>query len=129
MLLGRFPVNISNSSCPRDDDIRAFFGGLLAGPARRASRPSGDTEIEDFRIAFRSHDDRVRAKVAVNDIRRVRVGQGIRNLGGEINRTPGIHRQTGDHAFQRLARSKLENKKRLAVLIADLVERGDIRVR
>ncbi len=65
----------------------------------------------------------------MNDIRRVGVGQGIRNLRTEINGTPRVHRQASDHAFQRFARSKLEDKKRFAVLIADLIERGDIRVR
>jgi hypothetical protein len=65
----------------------------------------------------------------MNDIRRVGIGQGIRNLRTEINGTPRVHRQSSDHTFQRFARSKLEDKKRFAVLIPDLIERSDIRVR
>ena len=48
---------------------------------------------------------------------------------GEVDRASRIQRPAGDDRRQRLAGDELEDQEQLALVLADLVQRGDVRVR
>ena len=59
----------------------------------------------------------------------VGLGEGVGNLRREIDRAPRVERTPGDDVLQRLAGHELEGEKELPLVLADLVERRDVRVR
>ena len=106
---------------------RHHRGGVLALGAARG--PRREAEVENLRVALRRDDDVVGLDVAVDDAVGVRVGERVGDLDGEIDRAPRVQRPAGDGGLQRLAGHELEDEKQLALILADLVERGDVRVR
>jgi hypothetical protein len=59
----------------------------------------------------------------------VRVGKRIGRLTDEIDDAARVHRTAGDHARERLARGELEDGKEVSLILADLVELGDVGMR
>ena len=124
-LLGRHVRDRAPASCPAA--VATIVGRLFALGA--AGGPGGQTEVENLRVALGRDDDVGRLDVAVDDALGVRVGERVGNLHGEIDRAARIQRPPGDRRCQRLARHELEHEKQLALILADLVQRGDVRVR
>ena len=65
----------------------------------------------------------------MNDAFRVRVGERVGDLDGEIDDPARVHGAAGDQFLERVAGHVLEHQEQLALVLADLVERGDVRMR
>ena len=66
---------------------------------------------------------------AVDDVVRVRVGERIGNLDRPVDRPSRIERPPADDRLQRLARHELQDQVHDILILADLVQRRDVRVR
>jgi hypothetical protein len=65
----------------------------------------------------------------MDDAGRMRVGDRVGHLNRQVERATRIQRPPGDRRGQRLARHVLEHEVQLAVLVADFVQRRNVRVR
>jgi hypothetical protein len=114
---------------------RRSRGPGIRGPDRGVSAcgtargPRRQPEVEDLGVPLGGHDDVVGLEVAVDQACGVRVGQRIRDLDGEIDRSARVQRPAGDGLRQRLAWRVLEDQKQLILIFADFIERRDVRVR
>ena len=69
-------------------------------------------------------------EVAVDDAGGMRVGERVGDLDGEIDRRgAGSAARPPMVRLQRLARHELEDEEQLVLILADLVQRGDVRMR
>src|SRR5262245_22337173 len=59
---------------------------------------------------------------------RVCVGKRIGNLNRELERAARVQRTSGEETTQRLTLDELEDEIRMTVLLADFIERGDVRM-
>ena len=64
----------------------------------------------------------------MDNARAVRVGERVGNLNGQVHRAARIQRSTGDRRAQRLAGHELEDEIQLSVLVADFVQRRNVRM-
>ena len=96
---------------------------------RAAGGPRRETEVENLRVPLRRHDDVVGLDVAVDDALGMRVGERVGDLDAEIDRAARVQRAAADERPERLARHVLEREKQLAGVLADFVERCDVRMR
>jgi hypothetical protein len=86
------------------------------------------TKIEKFGVpAFRDEDVR-RFDVAVDDFARMRRVQSVRNLDSDIQHQLARDRAAADPMFERLPVEKLHHDELLAVELADVIDRADVRV-
>src|SRR5215813_532360 len=88
----------------------------------------GYAEIQDLEIAVRSDHHVFRLDVAVDDSRRVRDGQGVTDLSGDIERPSQFQRPAGHQLPQRPALDILGRDEMDARSHADFVNGDDVRV-
>jgi hypothetical protein len=118
-------------SGPRRDTGRRVMqwrcrgGGLPGGGARR---PCGQTEIEDFGLLFRRDDDVLARDIAVDETVGVSLGEGVGDLRSEIDGAAGMERPSADDVLQRAARNELAGQEQPVLILAGLVERGNVRM-
>src|SRR5439155_18244035 len=74
-------------------------------------------------------DDVVRLEIAVDDSLGVRGCEGVGELNRQLQDAPRMKRTAADHRLQRFAGNVLEDEVRAAVVLADLVQRGDVGMR
>ena len=97
-------------------------------PPRADLRQLGQAEVEDLRLAALGDEDVGGLDVAVDDALRVRGVEGVCNLDPEIERDFERERPVVDAVLQRLAVEELHRDERLALGLADVVDRADVRV-
>jgi hypothetical protein len=65
----------------------------------------------------------------VYEIGRVRIGEGLGDLAGQIERAAWVERPPADNALQRLTLDELVHEVQPAVVFAHVVQRHDVRMR
>ena len=115
------------TDCRRLRRQRCRGCGRRAGARLAASRPRRHTEVEHLGAALRGDDDRVGTEVAVEDAVRVRVGERLGDLDGELQRAARVHRPARHLLAQRPARGELVGQVEPALVLADVEQRGDVR--
>ena len=101
-------------------DVRAFGGGRLCTRQLRQSK------VEDFGLtAFRNEDVR-RLDVPMNDFFRMCGIERIGHLDGQREQGLGVHRLARDAMLQGHPVQKFHGDKRLAVLLANVVNGADV---
>ena len=88
----------------------------------------GDAEIEHFQRPAPRDEEIGRLDVAVHDTLRVCGVEGIGHLHAQFQHLVGRQRPLRDALLQRLAIEQFHHHELLALMIADVVERADVRV-
>src|SRR5262249_51065399 len=101
-----------------------------AEPARDLLVPieSRETEVQDLHPSVLEHEHVLHLEIEVQDAQRMRVGQGLGDLGDDL---PGAflgHRTVLQLLVQRLPVEKLEDQERSVVPSAPIVRSDDVRV-
>ena len=120
---GRLPASISKSVTPRAKTSvfpswaspRHCSGAMYAGrpgEAGRLAEEVGEAEVHHLHAARRGEEDVGRLEVAVQEPRRVRVGERPRHLGPDVHRLGHGHRPARQAGRQRLAPQELEDEVR-----------------
>lgn len=89
----------------------------------------GETEVQDLGLTVRRHHDVVGLDVAVDDALGVRLGQSLRYLGGDLDRTLQIECLLLDQRAQRATLDELHRDEDRPVLFVDIVDLRDGGVR
>ena len=97
-----------------------------SGPRR--GRHLGQPEVEDLGVAPGRHEDVGRLDVAVHDALHVRGIEGVRQLRPEVEDALGAQGAPADARPQRLALEQLHHQEVAAVMLANVVNRADVRV-
>ena len=79
-------------------------------------------------MPFWGHHNVVWLDVAVHDSLRMRFGERIRQLHGDVEGTAHVQRATADNPGQQLAGNVLEHDVQVRRLLADFKQRGNVRV-
>ena len=95
---------------------------------QRAIYDFRQSEIQNFCLATPRQEQICRLEVAVDDACTVRHVEGIRNLGGKIQQGIELHGLALDPVFQRGALEVLHHNEVAALILADVVDRADIRM-
>ncbi len=96
--------------------------------SREAAGVAGEAEVEHAHAAARGDEDVGRLDVAVDDSRAMRCLQRIGNLDGQLEQRVQRQRSRADPLLQRRPLEILHHDERPPVLLADVVDRADIRV-
>ncbi len=86
------------------------------------------TEVEHLGVTAPGHEDVGRLDVAMDDARSVRGVERVGNLDPKLDQLFERHRPVADPVFQRLAFEKLHRDEPLPAVLADLVNRADVRM-
>jgi len=99
-----------------------------AGAGGAGHRELGDAEVEHLRLAAPGDEDVRRLDVAVDDAAGVRGVETVGDLDAEIEHAVERQRSARDLLLQRVAVEQLHHDELLALVLADVVNRADVRV-
>ena len=89
----------------------------------------GQLERRNLRVPLRGDHDRLRAQPAVDEPGGVRVGHGVGDLDRHLHGAAHVHRPPRHLGAERLALQELEHEVDAALVLADVEQRGDVRMR
>ena len=122
--VGRVAVDLFGRHVRRGAQHRPRFGAK--GFARLLQLR--DSEIEDLEPPALGDEEVLRLQIAVDDARFVRRGQTVRQLHGEVEYLRRRQRAVAERRAQRPPLQQLADDERLAVVLADVVDRDDVRM-
>ena len=106
---------------------RSFPGDLAAGVGG-GRHPPGEPEVQDLHQAVARHHEVPGLQVPVHDARRVRLREAGRDLGGELEQLLHGEGTVLEHLLERPALHQLHRDEARPLVLADLVDGGDVRM-
>ena len=102
---------------------------LISGRVERPLKCPNQAEVQDLHGPVEGQEDVVRLHIAVHDAARVRGRQPLGDGGPDLEGSPERERSANERHAQRFALEELRDGVRNAPLVADVVDRQDIRMR